>query len=56
MSNKEVISSKCFGCKMLRLCNGCPIQTKYTKKIADIHCKWMKDNYNKLKKYGFINE
>lgn len=54
MSNRETISSKCFGCKMLRLCNGCPIQTKYTKQIADTHCKWMKDNYNRLKEHNFI--
>lgn len=54
MSNKEVISPKCFGCKMLRLCNGCPIQTKYTKKIQKEHCLWMKMNYNRLKEYKFI--
>ena len=54
MSNREVISPKCFGCKMLRLCNGCPIQTKYTKQIADTHCKWMKENYNRLKEHNFI--
>lgn len=54
--NESVIFSKCYGCKLLRLCNGCIIERHYLKNIKDEYCTWMKSNYKKLQQYGFIDD
>lgn len=51
---KDILFERCLTCKMFHLCNSCSLNVFYSKQCKNEQCKWMKENYNDLSKYGFI--
>lgn len=45
---------KCYGCKMLRLCNTCSSNRFYSESCKHEQCKWMKGHFDELLEYNLV--
>lgn len=54
IAKKGSLFTKCYGCKLFNVCNGCSVNRECTEPIKEEHCKWMKEHYEELLENNLI--